>query len=705
MNPTDPFPASLEHPAGRSKGPRLHDDQTGKPDNNSDAERIENLQLKLAEAEEVIARLERELSIITQSVIWRATRPLRSILNLLPPKLRRRLFRFIQLFYRLFRYRLPNATRFLMFGRSASTSNVDQIAQHYGRWVRDFDTLSAVDRTQIRAHIQRFGTKPLISIIMPTYETSRHALRETIESVLRQLYPNWELCIADDASKGAHVREIVAGFAREDSRIKCTFRQTNGHIAEASNTALELAAGEYVALLDQGDVLSEHALYLVAEAIQKNPAADVFYSDKDKLDAKGRRSDPHFKPDWSSELFFGQNYLNHLTVYKRSVLEKAGGFRAEYEGSQDYDLALRIMALTGGPVVHIPHVLYHRRIFHRATKMSSKNMETAVRSAGRALREYFAGLGSNVTIKEVLGAYHRVVRPDPAKWPKVSVIVPTRDHLDVLKIVVDGLRTKTDYPELEIVIADNDSSEPATLDFLRSVQAQGIRVIECRGEFNYSDINNKAIGASSGDLLLLLNNDISMLDDGWLKEMVRYLSDPAIAVVGPKLLYPDGTLQHAGVVIGLGGVAGHRYVGRQGNETGRFGRLALAQDVSCVTGACLLIRRSVYLEVGGLDAENLPVAFNDVDLCLRVQRAGYRIIWTPFAVLIHHESKSRGSDLHGLKLARFQREIGYMQSTWKNRLQADPFHNPNLSLQTSDPALAFPPRVDKPWKRGAAEFV
>ena len=666
---------------------------------------VDLLKQELKDAHEKITLLNSELDGIRRSITWRATQPLRVIFDRLPVRFKRHVHRVFRSVYRAVRYHFPRRLRLMLGPRifgvlfpTHGSAAPDLIPRQYSRWVRDFDTLSNIDRGEIRGNIERFAYRPLISVVMPVYETPEAILREAIESVVNQLYPNWQLCIADDASKAPHIRKLIDGYVQKDSRISCSYRESNGHISAASNSALTLATGDYVALMDHDDVLSEHALYMVAEAIQRHPETDLFYSDEDKLGATGQRSDPHFKPDWSPELFYGQNYLNHLTVYKRSAIEQTGGFRLGFEGSQDYDLALRVIAASKQPIVHIPYVLYHWRIFRGAGTMSSQNLGKATDAARRALVEHFAQRDTAVTIDDVRGAFHRVVRPDPASWPKISVVIPTRDYLDVLEVAIDGLRTKTDYPNLEIVIADNESTRPETLTYLAGLKEQGVRVMECKGAFNYSDINNKAIDVSTGELVLLLNNDISMLDAGWLKEMVRYFADPQIGIVGPKLLYPDGLLQHAGVTIGLGGVAGHRCVGYPGDAPGRFGRLALAQDVSSVTGACLLIRRSLYDKVGGLDAVNLPVAFNDVDLCLRVQAAGYRIIWTPFAVLKHHESKSRGSDLSGDKLARFQREVQFMRTKWGKRLISDPFFNPNLSLHTVVPSLAYPPRVPKPWK-------
>ncbi|MDB5582220.1 MAG: hypothetical protein JWR80_7396 [Bradyrhizobium sp.] len=685
-----------------SKGSRGETHSTYSHD--CDLKKIENLKRDLAEAEAQIVRLQDEIDSITRSPAWLMGMRLQNIAGKFPPSVRRKTFHIVRSGYRVIRYKAPGLFRLVagprlvaMFRRATPGLN-HSIAQQYTKWIGEFDTLSAADRTEIAAHIAKFQTQPLISVIMPVYNTPERILRDAIDSVLNQIYPHWELCIADDASTAPHIRTVLEEYREQDSRIRPIYLETNGHISAASNSALALATGDYVALLDHDDVLSEHALYMIAEAIQRHPTTDVLYSDEDKLDSSGRRCDPHFKPHWSPELFYGQNYLNHLSVYKRSAVERVGGFRVGFEGSQDYDLALRVIAETRAPIVHIPYVLYHWRIFDGAGTMSSTNLRKATEAARRALTDYFSGLGETVAVNDVMGSFHRIMRPDPAVWPKVSVIVPTRDYLDVLRVAIDGLERATDYPDLEIIIADNESTKPETLAFFSEVQKRRIRVIECKGTFNYSAINNKAITVSTGEYVLLLNNDISMIDAGWLKEMVRYFADPEVAIVGPKLLYPDGTLQHAGVVLGIGGVAGHRYARFPGDETGDFGRLALAQDIGAVTGACLLIRRAIFNEVGGLDADNLAVAFNDIDLCMRVRAAGYRIIWTPFAVLEHHESKSRGLDISGEKQERFQHESRFMRKKWGNRLLSDPFYNPNLSLDTTMPALARPPRLRKPWK-------
>ena len=574
-------------------------------------------------------------------------------------------------------------------------------ADPYPQWVHDYDTLSEADRVAIRAHIEDLAWRPTISVVVPVYNTDEHCLSEMIESVRQQLYPHWELCLADDASTTSHVKRVLEEFRNRDPRIKIVYRPDNGQISAASNSALEIATGDFVALLDHDDVLAEHALYMVAHAINVHPNADIFYSDEDKLDAAGRRFDPYFKPDWNEELFYGQNFVNHLGVYRTSSIRAAGGFRVGFEGSQDYDLTLRLKAATRGPIVHIPHILYHWRIFAGANTYSSTQLETATRAARRAITEHLGLLGESATvIGAATGSYHRVIHQEPDRWPKVSVIIPTRDHVELLTECIEGLLERTDYPDLEIIIADNESIEAKTQAFFVDVARRGVRTLRSPGEFNFSRINNEAAREAGGDVLLFLNNDVSVIDRTWLKEMILHAVRPGIGAVGARLLYPDGTVQHGGVVLGIGGIAGHVHRGASRDDPGYFGRLMLAQDISCVTAACMAVPKSVFEKVGGFDEEHLAVAFNDVDLCIRIREAGYRIIWTPYAELYHAESKSRGSDHGPTKIDRFHREMRCVQRRWGRQIAGDPFFSPNLSLKTVRVELAFPPRLRRPWSRG-----
>lgn len=603
------------------------------------------------------------------------------------------------------RARLPNAVRYLLKHgvratvTRATTAYGVQGANLYHRWIESCERLSDADRAAIAAHVQTLKQPPLISVVVPVYNTTERYLREMMDSVIKQLYPHWELCIADDASTEPHVRRVLEEYAARDGRVKVSLREKNGHISAASNSALELATGSHVALLDHDDLLPEHALYLVALAIGENPDADVFYSDEDKINDDGMRTEPYFKPDYGFDLLLGQNFVSHLGIYRLDAIRAVGGFRLGYEGSQDYDLVLRILARTKGPVVHLPWVLYHWRLFPGAGTFSSTQIDKAAEAARKAIREHLAAKGVSATVEPWVHAYHRVIRDELPHWPRVSAIVPTRDHVSVLRTCVTGLLERTDYPNIELIIANNDSIEPETLAYFDKLRADPrVRILDCPGPFNFSAINNAAVRASTGEIVLLLNNDIEMVDRRWLKEMVKHAVRPEVGAVGAKLLYPDNTVQHGGVVLGLNGVAGHLHAGVPAESPGYFGWLKIARNSSAVTAACLALRRSVYDEVGGLDEVNLKVAFNDVDFCLRITEKGYLIVWTPEATLYHWESKSRGNDLAAHHLERFKREIAYMRERWSQRLETDPFFNPNLSLSTAHPVMAFPPRRERPWQ-------
>lgn len=591
-----------------------------------------------------------------------------------------------------------------ILGKLSVDSSTTSIERYYGKWMKDYDALVQIDRDQIRAHIACFRFKPLISIIMPTYETPEWALQEAITSVQRQLYPYWELCIADDASKANHVPELLNRLAATDQRIKWTQRSKNGHIAAASNSALSLATGEYIALMDHDDLLSERALYEVAATLDDNPSLDIIYSDEDQIDRKGNRFNPYFKTDWNPDLLLGHNFVSHLGVYRRSLVERVGGFREGLEGSQDYDLALRC-ADTSQPdrIHHIPAILYHWRRDSSISSFSERQLERCAAAGRRAVKDHLdrRGEAAEVEPHPDLPNWNRVARRLPAPPPLVSLIVPTRDNAQLLGPCVEGLLYRTDYPALEVLIVDNDSRSPQTLQlFDRLRQDHRVRILKYPGDFNYSAINNMAATEAKGPILGLINNDIEVIDADWLSEMVALAVLPEVAAVGAKLLYPDNRVQHGGIAIGLGGIANSINLLRPRLESGYFGRNMLVSSVSAVTAACMVVRKSVFTELGGLDADHLAVAFNDVDFCLRARRKGYRNVWTPHAELYHRESSSRGMDASPEKAERLRREAEYVQATWGPELAHDPFYNVNFSTEADKCfQLAFPPLRVKPWRK------
>ena len=569
----------------------------------------------------------------------------------------------------------------------------------YEAWVEAFDTLGDEDRRQIKPRLEALKRRPSFSVVMPVYNPEIAWLRRAIDSVLEQWYPDWELCIADDASENPQVRRTLEEYAILDHRIRVTFRKERGHISAASNTALEMAQGDFVALLDHDDELRPHALLLAAEEISENPGAEIIYSDEDKLDRNGSRYDPYFKPDWDPDLFYSQNFVNHLGVYRRSRVNEIGGFREGYEGAQDYDLVLRLLChVREEQIRHIAHVLYHWRAAAGSTALDPTEKEYAHEAGRRALRDYFRTKQCNVKVEAACegSPHHRVVRLLPPQQPFVSVIIPTRDRPELLQKAVKSCLEGSDYPELELLIVDNESKERDTLELFDALQCEPrVRVLSYPGSFNYSAINNFAIEQSKGQLILLLNNDVEAISPGWLREMVSHAVRPEIGAVGAMLYYPNDEIQHAGVVVGVQGVASHAYRHFPRGSVGCGGRARVVQSLSAVTGACLMTRREVLDEVGKLDDKDLRVAFNDIDLCLRIRERGYRILWTPYAELYHLESASRGDDESAAKRRRFQREIEVMKERWEAQFAKDPYYNPNLTATRADFSLAFPPRVTR----------
>lgn len=565
----------------------------------------------------------------------------------------------------------------------------------YEEWIRRYDTLSAHAGEAMRTRIDAMQAKPVISVLLPTYNPKPEWMIDAIESVRGQIYPYWELCIADDASSDPSIRSILERYTLLDARIKTVFRTRNGHISAATNSALGCASGEWIALLDHDDLLTQDALYWVAETIERNPGVQLIYSDEDMIDGAHRRFAPHFKPDWNEDLFYSYNLISHLGVYRRDLLGAIGGFREGFEGSQDYDLALRcIERITPAEIRHVPRVLYHWRA-HLGSAAQSKDAKPYALVAGKkALDEHFQRLEVDATT-EILDPGYRVRYALPEEPPLVTIVIPTRNAADLVKLCIGGILEKTLYRDYEILLIDNASDDPKALQYFNSLRRDSrIRVIRDDRPFNYSALNNAGAKAARGKMLALVNNDIEVISPDWLTEMVSHAARPGIGVVGARLWYPNERLQHGGVVLGVGGVAGHAHKGLIRGEYGYIYRATVIQSLSAVTAACAVVRKDVYEEVGGFNENNLAVAFNDVDFCIRVLKAGYRNIWTPFAELYHHESAGRGSDDAPAAQARFAQEVRYMQQHWHGLLTRDPAYNRNLTLHHTDFSLAWPPRAD-----------
>jgi len=569
----------------------------------------------------------------------------------------------------------------------------------YRDWVARHDTLTPADRAAIAARVVALP-RLTISVVMPVFNPREDWLRAAIASVRAQLWPHWELCIADDASTAPHVARVLAEAAA-DARVKIVRRIKNGHISAASNSALALATGDFVALMDHDDLLPEQALYRIAEEIAAHRDADLIYTDEDRLDAQGRRSHPAFKPDFSPDVLLARNYVSHLGVYRRALLQELGGLREGFEGSQDHDLVLRLAERTPpARIRHIAAVLYHWRQ-EGAASFSERTMARCAEASHRAVVEHLArtGVAAEVRPHPLVPAAQRVVYPLPAPPPPVSVIVPTRDRADLLARCAAGVLHRTDYPAVELLVVDNDSREPATAALLARLAADArVRVLRDEQAFNFAALCNRAAEQAQGEILVLLNNDIEVTTPGWLREMVVQALRPEIGAVGARLLYPNGQVQHAGLVLGCGpdGVAAHELAGAPRYAAGPGAALLLEREVGAVTAACMALRRADYRAVGGMDATNLAVAYNDVDLCLRLRAAGLRILWTPFAELIHHESATRGADADPASTTRRQREAAFMRARWGAALAEDPYYNINFSLAV--PHRLAAPRHTPPWR-------
>ena len=564
----------------------------------------------------------------------------------------------------------------------------------YAEWIEKIEPRYIPSRAEQKTQLESWDWKPKFSILLPVYNTPEPYLCECIDSVLAQTYPHWELCIADDASTQPHVRATLSEYADADPRIRVNFRDRNGHIAAASNTALALASGEFVALLDHDDCLAEHALFAMTQALRLHPAAQLAYSDEDKLDETGQRCDPYFKPDWSPDLLYSQNYFSHLGIYRRELVLFTGGFRAGFEGSQDYDLVLRCAAHLSHPgeVLHVPQVLYHWRMAEGSTACGHDQKDYASVAARTALQQHFDAWHPGTQASIIAPGIYRHRWPVPEPAPLVSLIMPTRDGYEHLKTCIDSIVRLTTYPNYEILLVDNQTTCPHTLAYMRALQAGNeggghVRLLHYDHPFNYSAINNYAASRSHGSILGLINNDAEVISPEWLTEMVSHSLRPDVGCVGAKLYFPDGTIQHAGVVLGIGGVAGHSHKYAAGSASGYFSRLHVTHNVSAVTGAALVVRKEIFDAVGGLDAENLRVAFNDVDLCIKVMQRGYRNVWTPHAELYHHESKTRGADESPEKRSRFASERDLMLTRWGELLKHDPYYNPHLTLAKEDYSL------------------
>ncbi|MGF1988006.1 MAG: glycosyltransferase [Nostoc sp. ZfuVER08] len=556
---------------------------------------------------------------------------------------------------------------------------------NYQKWLnQNYPTETALQKMVETAKFLAY--QPTISVIMPVFNTPEVYLRAAIESVLNQVYPRWELCIADDYSTHNYIREILEDYSLKDSRIKVIFRTENGHISSCSNSAIEIATGEFIALLDHDDLLTPDALYETALLLNKHPEADMIYSDEDKIDDNRKLQDPFFKPDWCPDSFLSRMYTCHLGIYRRDLVNAIGGFRVGYEGSQDYDLVLRLTEKTT-KIFHIPKILYHWRIHPQSAASKPDQKPYAVIAAEKALVDALARRGEDGRVTPTRNcAGHYIIRYTIKDYKLVSIIIPTRDLGDILDKCLTSIFDKTTYPNYEVILIDNGSQEENTANVISKWKQKEFSRFKCYRldiPFNYSRINNYAVNQAKGDYLLFLNNDIEVITPDWIDAMVEQAQRPSIGAVGALLLYPDNTIQHAGVIMGIGGVAGHSHKYYPADSPGYFDQILTVNNYSAVTAACLMCRREIFEAIGGFEQE-LKVAFNDVDFCLKVVEKGYKNIYLPHVLLYHYESKSRGHEDTPAKQARFMKEIMYMQNKWKEFMEHDPCYSPHLSRQVED---------------------
>lgn len=537
----------------------------------------------------------------------------------------------------------------------------------------------------------KFDYQPKISIVVPLYKTPEKYLRRLVDSVKEQTYTNWELCLSDGSGDNSPIEKFLENLVREDERIKVISHKEALQISENTNAGIQASAGDFIAFADHDDELTPHALFSCVKALNEHPEIKVLYSDEDKMSMDGHKFfQPHFKPDYNPDLLCTVNYICHLFVAKRSVIEKVGMLRKEFDGAQDYDFIFRcVEAVKEEEIYHIPKILYHWRCHEDSTAENPESKTYAFEAGKRAIEEHYkrTGISAEVYQGEFLGLYRtKFLR---AYDPLISIIIPNKDHIEDLKRCMDSIDNHSTYQNYEYVIVENNSTEEKTFQYYKELEASNPKahVVYWDGPFNFSAINNYGASFAKGEYLLLLNNDTEIINPDCLEEMLGYCMRKDVGAVGARLYYEDDTIQHAGVVIGFGGIAGHCFVLQPRGTTGYCHRIICAQDYSAVTAACMMVKRTAFDEVEGL-TEELAVAFNDIDFCMKLREAGYLIVYNPYAELYHYESKSRGLEDTPEKVARFNREMSIFEKRWPDILRnGDPYYNPNLTLKSQDFSL------------------
>lgn len=567
----------------------------------------------------------------------------------------------------------------------------------YGPW---YEQYRAKPEDLMKQKQHSFKHQPLISIVVPAYHTPDVFLRQMLDSLKGQSYQNWEVIIGNASPDDSRMRSILDEYAKNDARIKSVDIPDNLGISENTNAALKHASGDYIGFMDHDDLLAPDALFEIAIRLEANPDIDVFYTDEDKVSTDlSEHFQPHFKPDFNLDLLRSNNYICHFFVVKRTILKQVKGLDPKYNGAQDYDFIFRCTELSKN-IVHIPRILYHWRVHNASTADNPASKLYAYEAGKKAIEDNLAQSGEkgSVSMRSDYGFYN--VDYALTDQPLVSILIPNKDHIDILKQCIRSLKEKATYTNYEIIVIENNSTEPATFEYYDKLKKDGIQVLYYpEFGFNYSAINNWGVKNCKGEYLLFLNNDIEVITPDFIEKMLSNCERPGIGAVGAKLYYPDNTIQHAGIIIGIGGIAGHAFLNLPRARSGYLHKASLQMNVSAVTAACMMVSRKIFDLVGGFE-ETLSVAFNDVDLCLRIQKAGYHNVYNPHVEMYHHESKSRGTEDSEAKARRFQTEIEFMRTNWIQLLKSgDSCYNPNLTLASWNYGLRADGKGVKPWTK------
>lgn len=556
----------------------------------------------------------------------------------------------------------------------------------YGNFRRKYEPKAAELKAQ-REH--KFAKEPLISIVVPLYKTKEAYLKDLVDSVKRQTYGKWELCLSDGSGADSPLQGLLKKMSLEDSRIRVICNGKQLRISENTNAAIQAAKGDFIAFADHDDLLAEHALFECVKRLNEDPEVDFLYTDEDKVSMDGKKFfQPHFKSDYNPDLLCSMNYFCHLVVVKRSLQQEVGLLDPEFDGAQDYDFVLRCTEKSR-KIAHIPKVLYHWRAHEDSTAENPESKQYAFTAGMRAIQAHYDRMGIRAVARQ--GEYPGLYISDYeiSGEPLVSIMIPNKDHIADLKKCIDAIEEKSDYRNYEYVIIENNSTEAETFAYYEKLTAENPKahVVCYQGEFNYSDINNFGVSHAKGDYYWFLNNDTQIIGADCLRQLLGYCTREDVGAVGARLYYEDNTIQHAGVILGFGGIAGHAFIGSRRGENGYFSRIICAQDLSAVTAACMMVKAEVFQAVGGFTKE-LRVAFNDIDLCMKIREYGKRIVYNPYAQLYHFESKSRGAEDTQEKVERFNGEIALFMQRWAKQVtQGDPYYNPNLSLDKADFSL------------------